>query len=103
MFDNIFKRNHRHLKKFRYILNIFHYTIKKFQHIIYKILFNKEEAALHLACEIGNLKIVKLLIVHKNLDINLIKEIFSYCQTIALYFYYLSSYSKQVLSYLYNT
>ena len=66
------------------LFNIFHHIFKQFpnifksyQHIIYKIIFNKEETALHIACEKGHSEIVKLLISQKNLDINLFKEIYS--------------------------
>ena len=43
--------------------------------MIYKIPFNIEETALHIACKNNNIDIVQLLISHIYLDINLFKQI----------------------------
>ena len=90
-YHHIFKELHHIIKIFHHIFNIFHHIFKlylhifkqfpnifkSYQHIISKIIFNKEETALHIACEKGHFEIVELLISQTNLDINLLKEIYS--------------------------
>ena len=43
--------------------------------MIYKISFILEETALHIACNNNNADIVQLLISHKNLDVNIFREV----------------------------
>ena len=88
IFHHIFKEFRSKLIKYHQILklfylfnifhhryNAFHHIIKQFKYDIYSICLNNSETPLHIACEIGNFEIVKLLLSQNNININSFKTI----------------------------
>ena len=70
IFHHLFKEFHHIFKQYNHIFKQFPYIFKSYQHIIYKIIFNQEETALHIACKKDYYLVVKILLSSNKININ---------------------------------
>ena len=84
-------------KEFLLILYNFIFFDIIFHLLIYRITSAIFQAALHIACEKNHIEIVKLLLEHEDIDVNLFLEVSFYSYYILYYLYYISSFIIQVI------